>query len=156
MFLYHTKIQETFLNAATDHSLVSWNSDSPKQISRSGGVKKHQCCDAEKVKTPKRVGLKPPARFAGSDLTARSAKTNPLVCVVTYEVKSSAGGGPSSVEEWEWNAFSHFSTWTAPGSVTRKRNALKVANVSWFLISPKNEGGNHGKHVQTLSSMLVI
>lgn len=77
---------------------------------------------AERVKTPKRSGRR---LFAGSDPAARSVRTDPLARVVTSEVKSLAGGAPSSVEEREWNALSHFSTWTAPGSVTRKRTAQK-------------------------------
>lgn len=44
-----------------------------------------------------------------------------------------------SVEEWGAERLfpplaSHFSTWTAPGVVTRKREALKVADVSWVVM----------------------
>lgn len=46
----------------------------------------------------------------------------------------------SLLRNGERNAFfpplaSHFSTWTAPGVVTRKREASKVADVSWVVMS---------------------
>ena len=71
LFLCHTEIRETFLNVATDHSLVSRNSDSPKRISRGGGVKKHQSCGQTSGKV-KLQNASPLEAFmlltAGSDL----------------------------------------------------------------------------------------
>lgn len=40
----HAKMPETFLNAATDHSLVSRNSGFQNHIARSGGLKNHESC----------------------------------------------------------------------------------------------------------------
>lgn len=63
--------------------------------------------DAE-VKTPKRIGWRLSACFAGLDATALSVETNPLACAANCKVKSLAGGRRSSVKEWEWNAFFSF------------------------------------------------
>lgn len=106
MFLCHTKIQETFLNTATDHSSRSLNSDSQKEISRSGGVKKH-AVDGRRGENSKTHRLEA-FRLFFAGLDAAALETNPPACAANCKVKSLAGGRRSSVKEWEWNAFFSF------------------------------------------------
>lgn len=155
--LCHAEIPETFPDAAADHTLPSLNSPTRcEETRRRAGATRHQvfplvCVCGGGGELQRWLFLLFLSHiFAQMRPLPRSNKRRRRR-IASLLVK---WRGASLLRNGERNAFfslaSHFSTWTAPGVVTRKREALKVADVSWFVMSEMH--GERNRQTQPITA----